>query len=145
MTMTTTADTPKKRKHRGGMPSRRRRSRSKAIAAIGVLAERWPETFRVIGQRQPLKIGIFEDIVVAVAGVIKSSEIHSALAFYTGHILYLRALKDGTQRIDLQGNPAGSVTADEAAHARERLKCIEALRKERKRADVAADMGAGAS
>ena len=93
-----------------------------ATAAIALLTELFPRTFAVYeARRQPLKIGIDKDLVSAVAGAIKPHELTSALAFYTGNAGYLRGLRVGAVRIDLDGNPAGTVTASEAQHAAEVL------------------------
>jgi ProQ/FINO family len=37
----------------------------------------------------------------------------SALRYYTGSSRYLRYLREGTPRIDLDGSPVGAVTAEE--------------------------------
>jgi ProP effector len=89
---------------------------------IATLAEWFPAAFFVFEQRRrPLKLGIDHDVAVATAGAITVAEIKGALRYYTGNAGYLRACRAGAARVDLNGNAAGAVTADEAAHARERL------------------------
>ena len=84
---------------------------------IELLAERWPHTFAIYQcRRRPLKIGIDNDIAAA-AGAIATDELKAALRFYCGNIGYLLACREGAERIDLNGDVAGTVTAAEAAHA----------------------------
>ena len=54
-----------------------------------------------------MKLGIHNDIA-AVLGEVE--HLHTALAYYTRNIGYLRAQKAGAPRIDLDGNPAGAST-----------------------------------
>lgn len=84
---------------------------------IELLAERWPRTFAIYQcRRRPLKIGIDNDIAAA-AGAIATDELKAALRFYCGNVGYLLACREGAERIDLNGDVAGTVTAAEAAHA----------------------------
>jgi ProP effector len=92
-------------------------------AAIALLAETFPKCFAVFEQRrQPLKIGIHADIAAALDGAITLEELSNALRFYTGNVGYLRSLRAGAPRIDLDGQPAGVVTAEETAFAKTRLR-----------------------
>jgi ProP effector len=78
---------------------------------IAQLAELYPNCFRQ--PRQPLKIGIHND-VIAQHPELRPSLIASALKAYTRSPGYLETLKAGSARIDLEGNPVGTVTdADE--------------------------------
>jgi ProP effector len=78
---------------------------------IAQLAELYPNCFRQ--PRQPLKIGIHND-VIARHPELRPSLIASALKTYTRSLGYLETLKAGSARIDLEGNPVGTVTdADE--------------------------------
>jgi ProP effector len=81
---------------------------------IAQLAELYPNCFRQ--PRQPLKIGIHND-VIARHPELRPSLIASALKTYTRSLGYLETLKAGSARIDLEGNPVGTVTdADEEGH-----------------------------
>ena len=75
---------------------------------IAQLAKLYPNCFRQ--PRQPLKIGIHNDIV-ARHPELRPSLIASALKTYTRSLGYLETLTAGAARIDLEGNPVGSVTA----------------------------------
>ena len=78
---------------------------------LAQLAELYPNCFRQ--PRQPLKIGIHND-VIARHPELRPSLIASALKTYTRSLGYLETLKAGAARIDLEGDPVGTVTdADE--------------------------------
>jgi|SRR5215467_8912583 len=66
---------------------------------IAQLAELYPNCFRQ--PRQPLKIGIHND-VIAQPPELRPSLIASALKTYTRSLGYLEALKAGLARIDLE-------------------------------------------
>jgi ProP effector len=115
----TTNDTSQKSRRRGRTQDSRRAA---AGAAIALLAEQFPRAFALYElRRKPLKVGIDADIARVVNGAIKPHELSAALKLYTGNRGYLRNLRAGAARIDVDGNSAGVVTAEEAAHAAERL------------------------
>jgi ProP effector len=93
-----------------------KKSRDLASAAMALLAERFPRCFDK-RKRRPLKIGINADVVVAMAGTMTARDVTNALRFYTGSVLYQRALTAGAGRLDLDGNLAGMVTPQEEAAA----------------------------
>jgi ProP effector len=94
---------------------------------IEFLASTWPNCFRVKPrERIPLKVGIGADLAAAVAGAITDAEIAIAMRVYVGNKRYLKALREGATRIDLDGNPVGAVTAKEAAYAKTRIAKIDA-------------------
>ena len=66
-------------------------------------------------RRWPLKIGIHIDILQQLDGVITPDELSRALRAYVANKVYRSRLKDGVQRRDLDGNPAGVVTVDQVA------------------------------
>jgi sRNA-binding protein len=91
-------------------------------AAIALFAETWPATFSVYERRRrPLALGIHHSILAALEGAITPEELRRALRYYTGNPFYLRATVAGAERIGLDGSPAGTVTAEEAAAAAGRL------------------------
>ena len=104
------------------MPNSKQRKLTQAREVIAVLADLWPHCFAVFeDRRRPLKVGIHHDILAAGKGAIAAAELALALRRYCANPHYLRACTEGAARIGLDGEPAGSVTADEAAHAAERL------------------------
>ena len=82
------------------------------------LAELYPSCFRQ--PRQPLKIGIHNDIV-ARHPELRPSLIARALKTYTRSLGYLETLTAGAARIDLEGNPVGSVTAADEEDAKRKI------------------------
>src|SRR5215472_7546980 len=82
---------------------------------IPQFAELYPSCFRQ--PRQPLKIGIHNDIV-ARHPELRPSLIARALKTYTRSLGYLETLTAGAARIDLEGNPVGTVTAADEADAK---------------------------
>jgi ProP effector len=93
-----------------------------AAAAIALLAEQFPKCFAVYERRRrPLKVGIYGELLAALDGAITERELHAALGVYTSNLEYLRTLVAGAARIDLNGTPVGTVTREEAEHAKERL------------------------
>jgi len=109
--------------------------RAESAAVITLLAEWFPKAFFVYeGRRKPLKLRIDMDLQVALAGAITPAELHRALRVYCGNEGYLRSTRKGAWRIDLVGNPAGTVTADEEDNAKQKLAAMEAKRVRRKQA-----------
>ena len=85
---------------------------------IAQLAELYPNCFRRPGQ--PLKIGIHND-VIARHPERQPGLIASALRTYTRAVGYLKTLKAGSARIDLEGNSVGTVTAKDEEDARRKI------------------------
>jgi ProP effector len=91
-------------------------------AAIALLAERWPACFSVFEQRRrPMKLDIHRDILAALDGAVTPVELGRAMRFYVGNLWYLRMMAAGVAPIDLDGNPSGAVSAEEADGAAARL------------------------
>jgi ProP effector len=96
------------------------------------LLTRMLETFPVIRQCRPLKIGIHADLIPwAEAQGYDRLETRIALALHTARTGYLKAMAKGGARFDLAGLPAGEVTVEQQAHAAERLKAKEAAKARR--------------
>jgi ProP effector len=94
--------------------SRARRAR----AAIDLMIEKFPAAFVRYGERKPLKLDIRADLL---AHGIAKDVIAAALGSYCHNVGYLGAVKAGAARVDLGGNAAGIVTAEEAKHAAQQL------------------------
>ncbi len=90
---------------------------------IAFLAERFPLCFTAEGEARPLKIGIFQDLVARVEGEMSLSktQLRSALRLYTSSWRYLYGIKPGATRVDLDGNPCGSLDEQHVEHARKQL------------------------
>ena len=97
-------------------------TKERAGDIIEVLADLWPAAFTVEPRlRQPLKVGIDADVLEAASGAITSAELTVALNSYVTAKGYLRAVREGAPRIGLDGEAAGVVSKQEAAHARWQL------------------------
>ena len=90
---------------------------------IALFAERFPQTFFVYEKRRrPLKIGIHFDLYVALVDEqLEKAAMREALSFYVNNLAYLRNLKAGADRIDLEGEPAGTVAKDAENIAKNKL------------------------
>ena len=66
-----------------------------------------------------MKVGIGNDIAKML--YINPRAVGLALGFYCNRSAYLSACKEGATRVDLDGNPAGTVIERDAAHAEKLL------------------------
>jgi ProP effector len=66
--------------------------------------------------RLPLKIGVCEEVLAKHPGLSRH-RIKRLLKKYTQSPAHWRSLKAGAARIDLNGEPAGAVTAEYEQHA----------------------------
>ena len=108
---------------------------NEAYATVELLAATWPKAFSVeFAGRKPLKVGISKDIAAATEGAITAEELEAAMNLYCGHKGYLKKLREGAQRVDLDGTPAGVVSAEQAAMARRRIERIDQRHSARVRA-----------
>ena len=89
---------------------------------------RYPQAFFKAHTR-PLQIGIHEALIAAEPWSARL--IRRTLACYVNLPRYMKSVRSGAQRVDLHGQPAGNVTEDEALHAREQLKQLQARQKNR--------------
>lgn len=90
---------------------------------LAFLAERFPKCFVLKGEVKPLKIGIFQDLAADVAEteLVSKRLLRMSLRHYTSGWKYLASVKEGSHRIDLQGNDGNKVEAEHAEHAAEQL------------------------
>jgi ProP effector len=86
-----------------------------ALELIGVLAERFPACFAVNpSYRRPLKLSIHVDILAQLSDTIAPRDLSNVLRIYVSNSKYLKALVAGADRLNLNGLPAGTVTAEHA-------------------------------
>ena len=111
--------------------------------ALARLTEAFPQTFVLEKYRphRPLKVGIAADIP-ARCPAVERRVLSVALRVYARRVMYLRGLVEGAARLDLDGNPAGEVTARDAEYAAARLAGILASREIKRTAAVHADKSA---
>jgi len=81
--------------------------------------ERYPQAFSKI-RTQPLKVGIHQDL--ADKEPWSNKLIRRALANYVNLPRYIKAMREGVERIDLEGNSAGVVDAQAAEFAAQKRK-----------------------
>lgn len=112
-------------------------STSKAV--IEYLVEQFPECFKLEGDSRPLKIGIFDDLIKRCEDDerLSKTKLRSALRLYTSSWRYLRSVKAGVQRVDLDGKDAGLVDQEHQEHAQQLLQESQARVKEKKAQHVA--------
>ena len=87
-----------------------------------LLMERFPAAFpKDYNAIQPLKIGIAADLLLRLGDTVDRKLLNCVLANQTSRDGYLLAVLHGDVRIDLNGNPAGTISDDAKARARQRL------------------------
>jgi ProP effector len=92
-----------------------------ARATVALLCERFLKTFFMFEQRRrPLKIGVHLDIAAALPA-ITAEQIRAAMRCYVANRFYNKSCIEGAPRIDLDGNEAGVVTAEQAANSKHRV------------------------
>ena len=101
-----------------------------------LLRERYPALFAAADPK-PLKIGIHHDLLERHPE-LDLPGLKRALTLYTSRFSYQKALtKLGAIRMDLDGNPAGEVTEEQAEIARQRLAELKSVRKAKESAKAA--------
>ncbi len=119
---------------------RSRRAREEWLPA---LIARYPQAFFDDPKaRKPLKIGIHKDILADEGNQLASYQLTSALRWYTGALGYQLSIQAEAERIDLEGRAVGTVSAEDAKAAEEKVAVIRERMKgvrERKVQDQRAD------
>lgn len=103
------------------------KNRAANMAALQLLMDAYPDVFNRDNIR-PLKIGIQEDLVADEK--VAKNKIKRALASYVRSLGYIRSIREGVERIDINGQAAGQVTAEEALHAKNKLRDLNKKRRE---------------
>ena len=91
---------------------------------ISYLTEKFPECFSVKGQVKPLKVGIFQDLSEKLTDdeTVSKTRLRQALRHYTSSWRYLKAIKVGASRVDIDGNEVAKIDEDQANYASKTLK-----------------------
>lgn len=91
---------------------------------IAHLAEKFPACFSVEGPAKPLKVGIFQDLAVALAEdeTVSKTRLRQALRHYTSSWRYLKTVKKGSFRVDIEGNDVAEIDQEQADYASKTLK-----------------------
>jgi len=92
---------------------------------VELLKAYFPQCFKSADEIRPLKKGIKQDLVKrlstldAIVTEDKACMVKS-LSYYVNTMSYHKTVTEGTVRLDLDGNPDGVVTAEEAKYSIER-------------------------
>ena len=91
---------------------------------ITYLAEKFPECFSVKGPVKPLKVGIFQDLAEKLNDdeAVSKTRLRQALRHYTSSWRYLKAVKLGAYRVDIDGKDAAEIDEEQANYASKTLK-----------------------
>lgn len=91
---------------------------------IAYLTEKFPECFSIKGPVKPLKIGIFQDLAEKLKDdeTVSKTRLRQALRHYTSSWRYLKVIKAGTFRVDVDGKDVAEIDAEQAAYAAKTLK-----------------------
>lgn len=113
------------------------------VLSIGRLQKHFPSTFpKNPAPKLPLKIGIHQDLLAKAKDLgLEEAAITEAVKTWCRGTRYWAAIVEDAPRIDLEGQPAGAVSARDAALARS----LENRRKARQAKPKAADAGAVAA
>lgn len=98
------------------------------------LLETLSANFAVFRDHQPLALGIHKALKEKMPE-LEAAPLRVAMRIHTASTRYLKALAIGQQRFDLDGNPAGDVTAEQREVASEALKERFKKATERRKAD----------
>jgi len=91
---------------------------------IAYLAEKFPACFSIDGPAKALKIGIFQDLSEKLIEdeTVSKTRLRQALRHYTSSWRYLKAVKLGTFRVDIDGNDSAEIDQEQADYASKTLK-----------------------
>lgn len=114
-------------------------------AILAYLYETFPLCFIAEGETKPLKIGLFQDLAERLAddSKVSKTQLRVALRRYTSSWRYLKSVKAGAQRVDLDGQPCGELEQEHIDHAQAMLKESQEKAKAKRAAQAAKVAQAG--
>jgi len=91
---------------------------------ITYLVAKFPACFSVDGPAKPLKVGIFQELAEKMIDdeVVSKTRLRQALRHYTSSWRYLKSVKLGCFRVDIEGNDVAEIDQDQADYAAKTLK-----------------------
>jgi ProP effector len=106
---------------------------------VELLKAHFPLCFKDIKEIQPLKIGIKQDLVKALSlrdDIVIGDKacMVSSLSYYVNSTAYHKSVVIAAVRVDLDGNPAGQITAEESQYS---LDCRKAKLEKKKSSPTA--------
>lgn len=92
---------------------------------VDLLRVYFPECFKSMAEVKPLKIGIKEDLLKrlsTIENIVTEDKacMVKSLSYYVNTQAYHKSVSEGAMRVDLDGKPAGVVTAEEAKYSVEK-------------------------
>jgi ProP effector len=92
---------------------------------VELLKVYFPSSFKSANEVKPLKKGMKQDLVKrlsTIENIVTEDKacMVKSLAYYVNTSAYHKSVIEGATRIDLDGNPAGIVTTEEAKYSSER-------------------------
>ncbi|OIQ48675.1 MAG: RNA chaperone ProQ [Gammaproteobacteria bacterium MedPE] len=110
-------------------------------AIIAMLAETFPACFSVKGEAKPLKIGLFQELSERLAEDerVSKTQLRGAIRHYTTSWRYLRCIKSGAKRVDLDGVEGDELEQEHIDHAAQTLAQSQEKAKQRDAAKKAAN------
>jgi ProP effector len=102
-------------------PPRTPAARQSHAECTALLQQHFPALFGAASVVRPLKLHIQADIQARAPGVFTKAALSHFLRRYTASGAYLNALARSPQRYDLDGQPAGEVSAEHRQGARDEL------------------------
>ncbi|PZP32478.1 MAG: prop effector ProQ [Roseateles depolymerans] len=100
-----------------------------AVDVAAELKQLFPGLF--VGRPKPVKLRIQSDIQERAPGKFSKAQLSAFLRRHTGGTGYLIALTQAKTRFDLDGNPAGEISAEHLAAAKEELARRRGVQQER--------------
>lgn len=110
-------------------PKTKSKNRAANMAALQLLMDAYPKVFDRNNVR-PLKIGIQEDLIADEK--VAKNKIKRALASYVRSLNYIRSIREGVERVNIAGEAAGLVSAEESLHAKNKLRELNKQRREKR-------------
>lgn len=92
-------------------------------AIIAFLVQEFPACFSLKGEAKPLKIGLFQELSERLAEneLVSKTQLRGAIRHYTTSWRYLRCIKAGAKRVDIDGNEVEELTQEHIEHAQKTL------------------------
>ncbi len=122
-TQETLKKSPQKKPEKATSPAKQKPAwLEHAQYGVELLKAHFPECFKEMQAVQPLKIGIKQDLVIRLGSkdnIVLNDKacMVSSLSYYVSSPSYLKNVITGATRIDLDGNPAGVVSEEEAKYS----------------------------
>ena len=101
---------------------------------VELLKAYFPDSFKSANEVKPLKKGIKQDLVKrlsTIEGIVTDDKacMVKSLAYYVNTLSYHKSVVAGADRIDLDGQPAGQVSAEEADYSTQKFQAKLAAKK----------------